>query len=52
MKTAAEMKSKKQSLPTIRVDLLDRLSDKAEEMTQPEDPSKPTRTARWFWWAA
>ena len=50
MKTAAEMKSDKQTFPTIRRDLLDRLSDKAEEMTRPEsasDLAKKTKKKRW-----
>jgi len=50
--TAAEMKSEKQAFPTIRRDLLDRLSDKAEEMTRPISASDLAKTAKKREWAA
>ena len=52
MKTAAEVKSDKQTFPMIRRDLLDRLSDKAEEMTRPISASDIAQKAKKRKWAA
>ena len=51
MKTAAVTKSDKPSFPTIRHDLLDRLTEKAEQLTRPV-PKPDKKAAPNNGWAA